>query len=143
MEKYTMFMDWKNQYCQNDYTTQSSLAFFNDPADVGNLISGSSAFSKSYLHIWKFSVHLLLKLIFFRVLVYIFWTYLNSFGIASCSHLTFGFLHFVMLVFTFQNFIKITPLLIFNKFSLLILFIVCIFLPICHIYSFGFILVGF
>ena len=72
MEKYTMFMDWKNQYCQNDYTTQSSLAFFNDPADVGNLISGSSAFSKSYLHIWKFSVHLLLKLIFFRVLVYIF-----------------------------------------------------------------------
>ena len=25
MEKYTMFMDWKNQYCQNDYTTQSNL----------------------------------------------------------------------------------------------------------------------
>ena len=35
--------------------------FFNDPADVGNLISGSSAFSKSSLHIWKFMVHVLLK----------------------------------------------------------------------------------
>ena len=31
--------------------------FFNDPADVSNLISGSSAFSKSSLNIWKFSVH--------------------------------------------------------------------------------------
>ena len=35
--------------------------FFHDPADVGNLISGSSAFSKSSLYIWKFSVHVLLK----------------------------------------------------------------------------------
>ena len=35
--------------------------FLNDPADVGNLISGSSAFSKSSLSIWKFSVHVLLK----------------------------------------------------------------------------------
>ena len=35
--------------------------FFDDPADVGNLISGSSAFSKTSLNIWKFSVHLLLK----------------------------------------------------------------------------------
>ena len=35
--------------------------FFNDPADVGNLISGSSAFSESSLDIWKFSVHLLVK----------------------------------------------------------------------------------
>ena len=34
---------------------------FDDPADVGNLISGSSAFSKSSLYIWKFSVHILLK----------------------------------------------------------------------------------
>ena len=31
-----------------------------DPLDVGNLISGSSAFSKSILYIWKFSVHILL-----------------------------------------------------------------------------------
>ena len=35
--------------------------FFNDPTDVGNLISGSSSFSKSSLNIWKFSVHMLLK----------------------------------------------------------------------------------
>ena len=35
--------------------------FFNDPADVGSLISGSSAFSKSSLNILKFSVHILLK----------------------------------------------------------------------------------
>ena len=41
-----------------------SLEFFcsfYDPTDVGNLISGSSAFSKSGLNIWKFSVHELLK----------------------------------------------------------------------------------
>ena len=35
--------------------------FFDAPADVGNLISGSSAFSKSSLNIWKFRVHVLLK----------------------------------------------------------------------------------
>ena len=35
--------------------------FFSDPADVGNLISGSSAFSKTSLNIWKFMVHVLLK----------------------------------------------------------------------------------
>jgi len=33
---------------------------FDDPVDVGNLISGSSAFSKSSLNIWKFTVHVLL-----------------------------------------------------------------------------------
>ena len=36
-------------------------SFFNDPADVGNLIPGSSAFSKTILNIWKFTVHVLLK----------------------------------------------------------------------------------
>jgi len=35
--------------------------FFSDPADVGNLISGSSTFSKTILNIWKFTVHVLLK----------------------------------------------------------------------------------
>ena len=35
--------------------------FFDDPRDVGNLISGSSAFSKSSLNIWKFLVQVLLK----------------------------------------------------------------------------------
>ena len=36
-------------------------SFFYDPTDIGNLIYGSSAFSKSGLNIWKFLVHLLLK----------------------------------------------------------------------------------
>ena len=35
--------------------------FFDDSTDVGNLISGSSAFSKTSLNIWKFTVHILLK----------------------------------------------------------------------------------
>ena len=35
--------------------------FFDDPTDIGNLISDSSAFSKSSLIIWKFKVHMLLK----------------------------------------------------------------------------------
>ena len=37
------------------------LCFFDDPTDAGNLISGSSAFSKSSLNIWKFIVYVLLK----------------------------------------------------------------------------------
>ena len=37
------------------------FSLFHDPADVGNLISGSSAFSKTSLNIWKFTVHVLLK----------------------------------------------------------------------------------
>ena len=35
--------------------------FFDDPVDVGNLIPGSSAFSKSSLNVWEFTVHILLK----------------------------------------------------------------------------------
>ena len=35
--------------------------FFDDPVDVDNLISGSSAFSETSLNIWKFTVHILLK----------------------------------------------------------------------------------
>ena len=37
------------------------FCFFDDPVDVGNLISGSSAFSKTSLNIWKFTAHVLLK----------------------------------------------------------------------------------
>ena len=37
------------------------FCLLDDPADVGNLISGSSAFSKTSLNIWKFMVHVLLK----------------------------------------------------------------------------------
>ena len=39
---------------------QEHSSFFNDPAD-GNLISGSSTFSKTSLNIWKFTIHVLLK----------------------------------------------------------------------------------
>ena len=47
--------------------------FFNDPAYVSNLISGSSAFSKTSLNIWKFTVHVLLKtgLENFKVWIYL------------------------------------------------------------------------
>ena len=43
-----------------DVSLEFSSIFY-DPMDVGNLISGSSAFSKSSLNIWKFSVHMQLK----------------------------------------------------------------------------------
>ena len=43
-----------------DYLLELSC-FFDDPSDVGNLISGSSAFSKTSLNIWNFTVHVLLK----------------------------------------------------------------------------------
>ena len=44
-----------------DGSLEFSCFFFYDPSDVGNLISGSSAFSKSSLNIWNFTVHVLLK----------------------------------------------------------------------------------
>ena len=40
---------------------QESFCFFDDPMDVGNMISGNSPFSKSSLNIWKFIVYVLLK----------------------------------------------------------------------------------
>ena len=45
---------------ENDVFLELSY-FFDDPEDVGNLISGSSAFSKTSLNIWKFTAHVLLK----------------------------------------------------------------------------------
>ena len=44
-----------------DVFSGNSFAFFYDPADVGNLTSGSSAFSKTSLNIWKFIFQVLLK----------------------------------------------------------------------------------
>ena len=44
-----------------DVFLELSCLFFDDPTDVGNLIAGSSAFSKPSLYIWKFSVHILLE----------------------------------------------------------------------------------
>ena len=43
------------------YVFLELACFFDDPVDVGNLISGSSAFSKTGLNIWKFMVHVLSK----------------------------------------------------------------------------------
>ena len=43
------------------YVFLENSCFFDDPIDIGNLISGSSAFSKSSLNIWKFAVHTVLK----------------------------------------------------------------------------------
>ena len=51
---------WHSQKAEVDVFLKLCY-FFNDPADVDNLISGSSAFSKSSLNIWKFMVHVLLK----------------------------------------------------------------------------------
>ena len=50
-------------FLQFSSVTQScpTLCFFDDPVDIGHLISGSSAFSKTSLNIWKFSIHILLK----------------------------------------------------------------------------------
>ena len=51
---------WNSQESRNRCFS-GTLLLFHDPADVGNLISGSSAFSKTSLNIWKFTVHVLLK----------------------------------------------------------------------------------
>ena len=52
---------WCSQWSRSRCFFLELSCFFDDPVDVGNLISGSSAFSKSSLNIWKFSVHVLLK----------------------------------------------------------------------------------
>ena len=51
---------WHSQQIISKYFS-GTLLLFEFPIDVGNLISGSSAFSKSSLNIWKFTVHVLLK----------------------------------------------------------------------------------
>ena len=60
----TVYCDPHSQLAVNKAETDVFLelsCFFHDPADVDNLISGSSAFSKISLNIWKFTVHVLLK----------------------------------------------------------------------------------
>ena len=50
------------RWLDGEFHLQVELScFFHDPVDVGNLTSGSSAFSKTSLNIWKFTVHVLLK----------------------------------------------------------------------------------
>ena len=51
---------WHSQKAEIDVFLELSC-FFDDPTDVGNLVSGSSAFSKTSLNFWKFTVHVLLK----------------------------------------------------------------------------------
>ena len=51
---------WHSQKAEIEVFLELSC-FFDDPVDIGNLISGSSAFSKTNLTIWKFMVHVLLK----------------------------------------------------------------------------------
>ena len=41
MERYTMFLDWKNQYCQNDYTTQGNLQIQHNPYQITNGITNA------------------------------------------------------------------------------------------------------
>ena len=53
--------DWRDLAAAAADSFLELSCFFNDPTDVGNLISGSSAFSKSSLNIWKVTVHVLLK----------------------------------------------------------------------------------
>ena len=57
---YRVRHDWRDLAAATDVILELSC-FFHDPEDVGNLISGSSAFSKTSLNIWKFMVHMLLK----------------------------------------------------------------------------------
>ena len=50
MEKYTVFMDWKNQYCQNDYTTKCNLQIQSDPYQITNGIFHRTRSKKLTIH---------------------------------------------------------------------------------------------
>ena len=50
MEKYTMFMDWKNQYSENEYTTQSNLQIQCDPYQITNDIFHRTRTKKLTIH---------------------------------------------------------------------------------------------
>ena len=59
MRSHRVGHDWSDLAAADVFLELS--CFFDDPVDVANLISGSSAFSKASLNIWKFTVHVLLK----------------------------------------------------------------------------------
>ena len=61
--------------------------FFDDPTDVSNLISGTFAFLKSNLNIWKFSVHILMTPILSNMSIYSHPAYLNYMQSTSCEML--------------------------------------------------------
>ena len=50
MERYTMFLDWKNQYCENDYTTQTNLQIQCNPYQITNGIFYRTGTKNSTIH---------------------------------------------------------------------------------------------
>ena len=52
MERYTMFLDWKNQHCENDYTTQSNLQIQCNPYQTTNG-SFHRTVTKNFTFVWK------------------------------------------------------------------------------------------
>ena len=66
LQNFPVYCDPHSQRLRHSQSSKSRFflelsCFFDDPADVDNVISGSSAFSKSSLNIWKYTVHILLK----------------------------------------------------------------------------------
>ena len=53
MERYTMFVDWKNLYCQNDYTTQGNLKIQLNPCQITNGIFQKARTKKISKFVWK------------------------------------------------------------------------------------------
>ena len=53
MERHTMFLDWKNQYCQNDYTTQGDLHIQRNPYQITNGIFQRTGTKKILEFVWR------------------------------------------------------------------------------------------
>ena len=53
MERYAMFLDWKNQYCENDYTTQSNLQIQCNPYQITNGIFFTELEQKILKFVWR------------------------------------------------------------------------------------------
>ena len=90
------------------------FCFFDDPADVGNLISSSSAFSKSSLSIWKFAVHILWKPVLENLGHY----FASMWDECSCAVVwTFFYISFLWDWNENWHFPVLWPLLEFSKFA--------------------------
>ena len=61
MERYTMFLDWKNQYCKTDYTTQGNLQIQSNPYQITNGIFHRTR--KNIKFVWKHKRHQIAKAI--------------------------------------------------------------------------------
>ena len=53
MERYTMFLDWKNQYCENDSSTQNNLQIQRNPYENANAIFHRTRTKKKSQFLWK------------------------------------------------------------------------------------------